>query len=178
MKISLFAPVVAGLVFLLGAIQAFGQEAASGNAEIFGWIEPVVIEDTGYSVEAKLDTGADHSSLSAKDMRRVRVGEKRYIRYTVRDPETDERVSVRSPYVRTTRIRNHSGMSQRRYVVKMTVCLGHHRRVVEVNLIDRTVFDYRLLLGRSALEGIAIVDPSVTHISEPDCTDGWKREYD
>ena len=51
----------------------------------------------------------------------------------------------------------------------MTICLGNKRRTVEVNLVDRDEFDYPMLLGRSALQGIAIVDPSITHLSQPDC---------
>lgn len=145
--------------------------APDDEAEVLGWIERVVVEDAGFEVEAKLDTGADHSSLSATHIRRVRVGEKRYVRYSVRHPDTGELLSIRSPYLRTARIRSHSGVSQRRRVVEMTICLGHHRRTVEVNLIDRTVFDYPLLLGRSALEGIAIVDPSATHLSDPGCAE-------
>jgi hypothetical protein len=164
---KIFKPAIPAIALWACAIPSWA--APTEGAEVLGWIERVVVEDAGFAVEAKLDTGADHSSLSATNIRRVRVGDKRYVRYSVRHPETGELLSIRSPYLRNTRIRSHSGVSQRRRVVEMTICLGHHRRIVEVNLIDRTVFDYPLLLGRSALEGIAIVDPSVTHLSEPEC---------
>lgn len=139
------------------------------DAEVFGWIEPVILVDAGFQLEAKLDTGADSSSLGATHIRRVRVGEKRYVRYSVLNPETDEFLSIKSPYIRTARIRSHSGSSQRRRVVEMIICLGNQRRKVEVNLVDRNEFDYPMLLGRSALHGIAIVDPSITHLTQPDC---------
>ena len=160
---------VAILVLLYGGFLSTIHADTTEVAEVFGWIEPVHLVDVNLLLEAKLDTGADNSSLSATHIRRVRVGEKSYVRYSVRHPQTDELVSVRSPYLRTTRIRSHSGVSQRRRVVQMTLCLGGHRRVVEVNLVDRAEFGYPLLLGRSALEGIAIVDPSVTRLSQPDC---------
>ena len=147
-----------------------GQDDTA-DPDVFGWIEPVYLVDADFQLEAKLDTGADHSSLGAVNIRRVRVGEKRYVRYSVRHPETDELISLRSPYIRTTRIRNHSGNLQRRRVVEMQICLGQHRRTVQVNLVDRDEFDYPLLLGRSALEGIAIIDPALTQLSQPDCSE-------
>ncbi len=69
------------------------------------------------------------------------------------------------------RIKRHEGESQRRSVVELSVCLGDHRRKVEFSLIDRSQFDYPVLLGRSALAGIAVVDPAETFLSQPGCED-------
>lgn len=160
---------ISGLALLLCATPYSATAENADDPQVFGWIEPVLLVDAEFQLEAKLDTGADHSSLSAVSVRRVRVGEKHYVRYSVRHPETGELMSLRSPYVRTTRIRNHNGIRQRRRVVLMTLCLGERQRKVEVNLVDRNEFDYSLLLGRSALEGIAIIDPAITRLSEPDC---------
>ena len=40
---------------------------------------------------------------------------------------------------------------------------------VEVSLIDRSEFIYQLLLGRSAIQSFALVDPANTFLSNPDC---------
>jgi len=69
------------------------------------------------------------------------------------------------------RIKRHDGDSQLRSVISLTVCLGTHQREVEFSLIDRSEFDYPVLLGRSALAGIAIIDPDEVNLSEPDCGD-------
>lgn len=162
-------PMISGLALLLCAVPYSTVAENADGPQVFGWVESVLLVDADFQLEAKLDTGADNSSLSAVNIRRVRVGEKRFVRYSVRHPDTGELVSLRSPYVRSTRIRSHSGTRQRRRVVLMTLCLGEHRRTVEVNLVDRNEFEYPLLLGRSALEGIAIIDPAITRLSEPDC---------
>ena len=135
-----------------------------------GWIEPVMLDPRlGLQIEAKLDTGADTSSLDAHNIRRVRVGEKRYVRFAVRHPETGELVELRKPYIRRVRIKRHFGNYQRRYVVRMQVCVGERTRSIEVNLVDRNEFEYPMLLGRSALQGWSTVDPDQTHTTEPGC---------
>ena len=40
---------------------------------------------------------------------------------------------------------------------------------VEVSLVDRGEFTYRLLLGRTALESFALIDPGNTFLSRPQC---------
>ena len=139
---------------------------------ILGWREWLALPALGVPhIKAKLDTGADTSSLDAIDIRRYRRKGKSYVRFTVEDHDAGETVRLERPLLRRVRIKRHDGDSQRRSVVSLTVCLGGHRREVEFSLIDRSQFDYPVLLGRSALDGIAVVDPSVINLSEPDCGD-------
>lgn len=140
--------------------------------QVFGWIEEVMLEPGHlWKLDAKLDTGADTSSLHATGMRRVRAGGKSYVRFNVEDPDTGELVSLRRPYVRTIKVRQHNGRPQRRRVVLMNICLGDQERTIEVSLTDRSEFDYPMLLGRSALAGLAVVDPNVSRTREPSCWD-------
>ncbi|MFK8031858.1 MAG: ATP-dependent zinc protease [Gammaproteobacteria bacterium] len=144
--------------------------AKSDPPAVFGWLEKIILSpELRWKLDAKLDTGADTSSLDAIKIRRVRVKGKRYVRFSVRNPETGETVSLRRPYVRTVRIRQHSGDHQKRYVVLMEVCLGDAERMIEVTLTNREDFDYPVLLGRSALAGLAVVNSSSTYTSEPGC---------
>lgn len=145
--------------------------AAAAEPDLFGWAEPVVVEEAGFRLEAKLDTGADTSSLDAIDIRRFRRKGKSWVRFTVEDHDKGEDVRLERPLLRRVSIKRHDGDSQRRSVISLTVCLGEHRREVEFSLIDRSQFDYPVLLGRSALAGIAVVDPDETNLSEPDCGD-------
>ena len=154
------------------ARDASGGENAEDRQQrpTFGWIEKVILSpELRWKLDAKLDTGADTSSLDASGMRRVRYKGKSYVRFSVRDPESGDMVSLRRPYVRTVRIRRHNGEHQRRRVVLMTVCLGSEQRTIEVTLTGREVFDYPMLLGRSALAGLAVVDPMQTYTTAPEC---------
>ncbi len=151
----------------------------SSTPQIFGWLEHVILSpELQWKLDAKLDTGADTSSLDAHKIRRVRYKGKSYVRFSIRNPESGEMVSLRRPYVRSVRIRRHNGNHQRRRVVLMTVCLGHSLRTIEVTLTDRKLFDYPMLLGRSALAGLAAVDAMDTYTMEPDCTDQFEEGND
>jgi hypothetical protein len=150
---------------------ALAATAGATEPDIFGWAEPVVLEETGFRLEAKLDTGAETSSLDAIDIRRFRRKGESWVRFTVEDHDQGEDVRLERPLLRRVLIKRHDGDAQRRSVVSLTVCLGDHRREVEFSLIDRSQFDYPVLLGRSALAGVAVVDPQVVNLSQPACGD-------
>jgi hypothetical protein len=70
---------------------------------------------------------------------------------------------------RTALIKRHGGKNQRRAVIRLGICLGSTYMEEDVNLTDRTHFDYQMLVGRSFLAGNAIIDPSLTYTTEPNC---------
>ena len=73
-----------------------GRRRWRRQADIFGWAEPVVLEETGFELEAKLDTGAETSSLDAIDIRRFRRG-KDGSRFTVEDHAEGDEVQLERP---------------------------------------------------------------------------------
>jgi hypothetical protein len=137
--------------------------------DIFGWVERVRIDAIGLEVKTKLDTGAKTASLDARNIRVVRQGEKRYVRFDFIDPESGDVYPMKLPRVRGVRIVRHSGNHQRRHVVEMSICLGDNRETIEVSLIDRSNFTYPLLLGRTALKRHGLIDPGETFIQYPHC---------
>jgi len=141
---------------------------AAQEKTVFGYLERVVISTAGLALDAKLDTGADTSSLHAENIKRFKRMGDRFVRFQVRDDE-GELVTLERPLSRMVRIRRHDGDYQKRPVVKMWICIGMSKRRVEVNLIDRSQFSYPFLLGRSAMEGSIIVDPDKSFSIQPDC---------
>ena len=73
------------------------------------------------------------------------------------------------PVVRTVRIKRHAGRSLERPVVLLSICVGSVHKEVEVNLVDRSRFQYPLLLGRSFLEGDLLVDSARRYTLAPAC---------
>ena len=49
------------------------------------------------------------------------------------------------------------------------ICLGTIYKEVEVNLVDRSHFNYQLLIGRNFLIDSFLVDPSLTFSTKPKC---------
>jgi hypothetical protein len=160
------------LVFLFAvvacAVPSQGH-AVEGSKTIFGHVERVIISDKGFSLKARLDTGAETTSLDAHNIRRFRRGDARYVRFDVVEPDSGEFVTLERPLVRNVRIRQHSGPPMRRPVVKMWLCIGPLVHEVEVNLTPRSEFLYPLLIGRSAMRGTIVVDPELTFTHRPQC---------
>lgn len=152
------------LVTLLGA----GPVRAE-TKDIFGWIERVTITEMSRGMKAKLDTGADTSSMHAENIERFKRGDIPMVRFDIVDPDTGELTRLERPLARYVRIREHDGSFQRRPVVWLWLCLGTHRKRVEVNLVDRSQFNYQLLLGRAALQGHAVIDPDLSFTTRPAC---------
>ncbi len=142
---------------------------AGAELPIFGWIERVQILDGTLTLKAKFDTGAATSSLDATEIQTFRRAGRRWARFTVRATHDGEPLVLERPLLRTVRIIRHNGKHQRRAVIGLDVCFGEHHREVEFTLIDRREFIYPVLLGRSALEGAALIDPGATFLSKPRC---------
>lgn len=159
-------------MFITAAICALGFCPVSTAEEklILGWVEKVMIPaEAKLTLKAKLDTGADTSSLDAKVLKRFRRDGKRWLRFSVLDPATKERVILERPYLRGVRIKRQDGKHQRREVAELPICLGGRLHTIEVTLSNREQFEYPLLLGRSALKGFALVDPGLKLTQNPRC---------
>ena len=150
-------------------MSAFARPGYSLKKEILGWVEHVRVGKSRLELTAKLDTGADTSSLDASKIRRFRgKSGNRWVEFRVED-QTGRRIRFKKPLVRTAYIKEHKGPSQKRSVVMMEVCLGEYLQEIEVTLVDRSDFAYPVLLGRNALEGLAVIDPAMTLTKEPRC---------
>lgn len=146
-----------------GLIDAYGQEK-----QIVGLVEKVKICPENLTMYAKLDTGAEHSSLSATNIQEFYREGKQWIRFDVHTLKglwgTREK-----RLIRIAKIKRHRGETHERPVIKLLVCLGNQQQEVEFNLTDRRKFEYQMLIGRSLLNGRFIVDPSIKLTTQPSC---------
>jgi hypothetical protein len=147
--------------------------AARGpKKQVYGWIEDVLIDPVHtLKLPAKLDTGADTTSLDARNIRRSRRNGEDYVRFVVTEPVSGQSVELEKPFVRAVRIKAHGNDGARRVVVRMRICIGDRSRSVEVNLVDRAHYEFPLLLGRNALRDVAVIDPNLRRTREPSCWD-------
>lgn len=166
----MFSPILRVIISVLG-IAVGGTSAADtpGLKSLFGWLEPVRINDAELTLEAKLDTGATTSSIDAREVRRVRRGAERVVKFRLVSEEGELTEVIERPLVRVVRIKRHGGEPQRRPVIRLTVCFGALEREVEFSLVNRNQFDQPVLLGRNALEGFTVIDPELAHTSTPNC---------
>jgi len=157
-----------GGVLSLCSITAYADDSGAEKRIIVGYVENVEIEDIETKIKAKLDTGAQTSSIHANI---IEQNEEDVIFEIVSDDEDVENKNIKKPIERFVRIKKkrNDGFI-RRPVVKMTFCIAGQRVTEEVNLAERDGFNYDLLIGRNMLEeGKLIVDVSKTFTSKPNC---------
>jgi len=133
-----------------------------------GWLEAVHINNTDYPVIAKIDTGADNSSINARNVKIVQYNGKQWAQFDITNRH-GRQIKIERPIVRITRIKTKDGGVQNRNVIELEVCMSSVKKKIEVNLVDRSHFKYQMLIGRSFLNPDFIVDSSAEFLYPPDC---------
>ncbi len=153
---------------LLPAALAWPSVSVAVQPAVVGWIEAVKLGSEGLLLPAKLDTGADTSSLHVADIQWTRRGDDDWVAFDVtgKDRRT---VRLERKVQRVVRVKKASGGVQERPTVLLGVCLGDTYRVTEVNLTDRTGMKLPFLVGRSFLADRFAVDSSRMDTVEPAC---------
>lgn len=161
------------LIFFLCLAFLPGAALAAEGKKAYGLYERIILPQLGgVSVEAKLDTGAETSSLGADDIETFERDGEDWVRFT---PQIPGAGPVELPVARHSRIKRRadgSGNTEsiRRPVVLLEVCFDGAEHKIEVNLADRSRFKYPLLIGSGSLVRFrALVDPSLTYQAKVSC---------
>jgi hypothetical protein len=152
------APVRRYSLALLAALMYATIAPAHDGKLIIGATEVIEIEPSKLQFKARVDTGAQTSSIHAEDVEiDLNGGAKgKPISFTVVNREGQSQ-RIHSHVVRQIVVKTSEG-SERRYAVPMIVTLKQHSKTVLVTLNDRAHMRYRLLLGRNWLRDDYIVD--------------------
>ena len=159
---------------VLALSSSTGSQLVMANSDklMVGWVEKIRILPENIIVNAKIDTGADNSSLNVEALTEFLRENQRWVRFTIRYQDGGS-IAMEKPVHRNAKIRQKGAPRQERPVILMDLCLGKiFKTEVPVNLANRKGFKYPMLIGRSFLEGLAVVDSSLTYIHEPRCLDG------
>ncbi|CAN0531559.1 unnamed protein product, partial [Laminaria digitata] len=123
----------------------------------FGYLENVRVGPTDLLMRAKLDTGADTSSLGYQKIDFFSRNGRHWVRINVQNIE-GKSIEIERRIVRTSRVKRHNADSIERPVIRVSVCLGGIHRLTEVSLANRSDFSVPVLIGRSFLSGTALAD--------------------
>jgi hypothetical protein len=119
-----------------------------------GWREWVQLPDIDVPwIKAKLDTGAQTSSLHASGIRPFDRDGEDWVRFRVRpwQDSTDDSVVVELPVQDRRNVRSSNGQVQERIVVRMRIVLMDRTIRTDVTLSNRSSMGFRMLIGRRAL---------------------------
>ena len=161
------------MALLIGAILANPMERKCAMADpktIIGWLEQVYLPQYDFVIKAKIDTGAKNSSIHAMDVEYIKKekGKDSRVRFKTMDLEKRCQI-IEADLVREARVRKSTLATTTRPEIELEICLGGVRKRIRVNLADRGGMNYRMILGRTALEGNFIVDVSQKYLAGPRC---------
>lgn len=137
-----------------------------------GWRECVALPDFKIpEIRAKIDTGACSSSIHATHIHYFQQGDREMVRFQVHPHQHNihDTVTLEAPLLEHRHIKSSNGQKQLRPVIATHIQLGAHRWLIELNLTNRSLMGYRMLLGRQALRKRFLVDVSKSFLqSQPD----------
>lgn len=137
------------------------------NRIILGEVENVYLDPPGKLFKARIDTGAQTSSLNAVDKVEFERDGKPFVTFHIADPNSGELIELTRRIRGYVSIKQHKKKSQRRPVVRLRVKLGEIDEQTDFTLVDRTKFRNQVLIGRNLLKDLAIVDVSKKFVIPP-----------
>ncbi len=138
----------------------------ASNKMVVGQLEQVWLSGPELALTARIDTGAETSSLDARNIELFERDGRRWVRFEIINPATGKAESLERRLQRTVGI-HQSGITEtkRRPVVKMGIVLGRSNQAAQFSLSDRSHLGYQVLIGRNILKDVMVVDVSKKNIA-------------
>lgn len=116
------------------------------------------------AIKARVDSGAKTSSMHAFNIQKFRREGESWVSFEVHPLQNNRRVVIRCerPVIDKRVVKSSSGISETRYVIGATIKAGPETWDIELTLANRDSMGYRMLLGREAMSGRMLVDPSIS----------------
>jgi hypothetical protein len=144
---------------------------------LLGWREWLSLPDLGLGlIKAKVDTGARTSTLHAFYIDTFERRGTCHVRFGVHPLQNRADVVVHgeAPVIDRRRVSDSGGHHEERYIILTRLALAGREWPIELTLTNRETMLFRMLLGRTAIAGHAVVDPSRSFLTGRR-QDPWKR---
>lgn len=131
--------------------------------KIIGSVERCALKELGISkIDARIDTGAKSSSLQATNIEVFKRKNRKWVRFEVNYKLDDNPVSItcETPLLTRRIVKTSNENSEKRLMIKTPVTIGDITYDIELNLANRESMEYQMLLGREALNGRFLINPS------------------
>ncbi len=140
---------------------------------VIGWREWVGLPALAIPhIKAKIDTGARTSALHAFSVETYTAADTvEWVRFGMHPQQDDQQTEVwcEVPVKDRRVVRDSGGHETERVVIETEICIGVTTFTAEVTLTDRDNMLFRMLLGRTAMNGRFMVDPQRSFLSgKPD----------
>lgn len=133
------------------------------DLKIVGSEEWCVFEKLGIpAIKARVDSGAKTSSIHADNIEVFEKGGVDWVRFEV-DPIQDHPetiVQCEAKLLRSKLVKSSMGASEERLMIRTRLTLGKKSFSIKLTLASRDTMNYRMLLGREALNKRYLINPA------------------
>jgi hypothetical protein len=132
-----------------------------------GWREWVCLPELKVdAIKAKIDTGARTSALHAYRIEPFRRAGVLWLRFELNPIQRSEKMKVacEARAIDERTVRNSGGGVEHRYIITTMLKLGEVSWPIELALANRDQMGFRMLLGRTALQGRALIEPGRSYL--------------
>ncbi|WP_339713737.1 30S ribosomal protein S6--L-glutamate ligase [uncultured Kriegella sp.] len=134
--------------------------------ELIGSEEWCVFKDLGVpAIKARIDSGAKTSSIQATNIKIHSKNAQEWVKFDVNPLQENRSIAIpcEAKLVDRRMVKSSSGISEERLVIKTPVTLGDSVFDIELTLANRDTMEFRMLLGREAINGRYLVNPAETY---------------
>lgn len=132
-----------------------------------GWREWVQLPDLGLPwLKAKIDTGARTSCIHAFSVEPFTKNDELWIRFGVHPHQgsTETEVYCESKVIDERIVSDSGGHQEQRFVISTQLVMGSQQWPIEITLTNRDNMRFRMLLGRTAMQEKASIDPAASFL--------------
>lgn len=137
------------------------------NLKIIGSEEWCSFENFGIpAIKARVDSGAKTSSIQANNIKPFYKDTEEWVSFEVNPLQENRSITIKCEakiYAKRT-VKSSMGISEERIVVKTLTTMGSDSFEIELTLANRDSMEFRMLIGREALQNRFLVNPSVTNL--------------
>lgn len=137
------------------------------NRIVLGWREWVHLPDLGLPwIKAKVDTGAKTSCLHAFSLDTFVKDGDNWVRFGIHphQNETDTEIYCEAKIIDERIVSDSGGHKENRIVISSDIVIGEKQWPIEITLTNRDTMQFRMLLGRTAMQDLISVEPDKSYL--------------
>ena len=134
---------------------------------IIGNAEAICLPELGIThLEARIDTGAQTSSLHVDNLECTEQDGQSYVEFDLHPDvyHLEQVVRCKAPLKANRKVKSSNGTFEHRCVITTMLRMGDQEWSIDITLTNREKMTYMMLLGRQGMADKVLVDPSQSHL--------------